>query len=131
MCVLLLTAWILSVTWPVRRIGEGTALMLSGGGFFWSIAEGYTNPHFPRWIFGEPSPTLWLPRSDKEWRSGLSGSGSVFVPIWCVLLPFAILTHILWRRDRRIPPGHCQECGYNLTGNVTGVCSECGMKIVT
>jgi hypothetical protein len=25
--------------------------------------------------------------------------------------------------------GRCQKCDYNLTGNVTGVCSECGEKI--
>lgn len=25
-------------------------------------------------------------------------------------------------------PGHCR-CGYNLTGNVTGVCSECGSGV--
>ena len=25
--------------------------------------------------------------------------------------------------------GLCQKCGYNLTGNVTGICSECGEKI--
>ncbi len=24
----------------------------------------------------------------------------------------------------------CQNCGYNLTGNVTGICSECGKKII-
>ena len=31
-----------------------------------------------------------------------------------------------WRRRKR---GECVNCGYNLTGNVTGVCSECGTKI--
>ncbi len=25
--------------------------------------------------------------------------------------------------------GHCAECGYNLTGNVSGVCPECGLAI--
>jgi hypothetical protein len=29
---------------------------------------------------------------------------------------------------RRFVPGHCQKCGYNLTGNVSGVCPECGEK---
>ena len=29
----------------------------------------------------------------------------------------------LWRRRRR---GLCLECGYNLEGNVSGVCPECG-----
>jgi hypothetical protein len=26
----------------------------------------------------------------------------------------------------RVRPHHCLECGYDLTGNVSGVCSECG-----
>lgn len=27
----------------------------------------------------------------------------------------------------RYPHGHCQTCGYNLTGNVSGRCPECGV----
>jgi hypothetical protein len=26
-------------------------------------------------------------------------------------------------------PVHCGQCGYNLTGNVSGICPECGWKI--
>ena len=25
--------------------------------------------------------------------------------------------------------GHCRKCGYNLTGNVSGRCPECGKKV--
>jgi hypothetical protein len=25
--------------------------------------------------------------------------------------------------------GHCRKCGYNLTGNVSGICPECGEKV--
>ena len=32
-------------------------------------------------------------------------------------------------RRHRYPPGHCQSCGYDLTGNVSGVCPECGTEI--
>ncbi|UCE59491.1 MAG: hypothetical protein JSU63_18860 [Phycisphaerales bacterium] len=31
-----------------------------------------------------------------------------------------------WRRRRK---GSCIKCGYDLTGNVSGVCSECGTAI--
>ena len=31
-----------------------------------------------------------------------------------------------WRRWRRHRKGLCLKCGYNLEGNVSGVCSECG-----
>jgi len=50
-----------------------------------------------------------------------------FFVLGLVLLPIALPTAWLWHRDRRrIPPGHCPGCGYNLTGNTSGVCSECG-----
>lgn len=36
------------------------------------------------------------------------------------------LTLALWS-PRRVPaPGCCPACGYNLTGNVSGNCPECG-----
>ena len=34
-----------------------------------------------------------------------------------------------WNHWRHYPPGHCQVCGYNLTGNVSGICPECGTLI--
>jgi hypothetical protein len=33
------------------------------------------------------------------------------------------------RRDPRYRPGHCCGCGYDLTGNETGVCPECGRDV--
>ena len=37
-----------------------------------------------------------------------------------------------WRRDRRLRSDgmpHCAKCDYNLTGNVSGICPECGTPI--
>jgi hypothetical protein len=31
--------------------------------------------------------------------------------------------------QRRIPPHCCQSCGYDLTGNTSGTCPECGEEI--
>lgn len=42
----------------------------------------------------------------------------IAVPSWWVRLT-----------ARRHPPGHCKKCGYNLKGNVSGICSECGTPI--
>ncbi len=38
---------------------------------------------------------------------------------------------LLCRRFIRIcqPPGSCQRCGYDLTGNVSGRCPECGKPL--
>ena len=51
------------------------------------------------------------------------------LPLWIPFLILALPTAWLWHRDRRrIRPGCCLRCGYDLTGNRSGVCSECGEK---
>ena len=35
----------------------------------------------------------------------------------------------LWALRRRVPQGHCRTCGYDLTGNTSGICPECGTAI--
>jgi len=50
-----------------------------------------------------------------------------------VLLPsggtasIALLRSIV--REYEFATGSCRDCGYNLTGNVSGVCPECGEAI--
>ena len=56
----------------------------------------------------------------------LARSGLWRIPLWLPLLVVAPATLLLWRLDRRVAPGHCRRCRYNLTGNTTGVCPECG-----
>lgn len=31
---------------------------------------------------------------------------------------------------RKLSPGHCLNCGYDLTGNVSDICPECGAAVV-
>ncbi|UCG15480.1 MAG: hypothetical protein JSV19_09300 [Phycisphaerales bacterium] len=51
------------------------------------------------------------------------------VPLLTAAVLLGLLTAMLWHRDRRPPMGHCQNCAYDLTGNVSGVCPECGNAI--
>ncbi len=61
-------------------------------------------------------------------------STMTFFPRW---LPSALLgayplfvsARYFVRRWRRREPGVCGKCGYDLTGNVSGVCPECGTEI--
>jgi hypothetical protein len=53
------------------------------------------------------------------------------MPLWLPLLlllatPTAAVIRGPIRRCRRRRKGCCVRCGYDLTGNVTGVCPECG-----
>lgn len=44
---------------------------------------------------------------------------------WLFFL-IALSTAVLWWRGRkRQHEGHCRQCGYNMTGNVSGRCPEC------
>jgi hypothetical protein len=54
----------------------------------------------------------------------------VEIPLWTVFLPLAALagcTSIGRVKARR--PGCCRRCGYNLYGNRSGICPECGEAI--
>jgi hypothetical protein len=53
----------------------------------------------------------------------------------CLMVPLGSPVVILlvvssWRFWRRMSPSvGCQKCGYNLQGNTSGTCPECGIKI--
>jgi hypothetical protein len=54
---------------------------------------------------------------------------SLRLPFWFILLTSGSTGTYLWRRSRTPPAGHCPKCSYDLTGNVSGVCPECGTEI--
>ena len=58
-----------------------------------------------------------------------ASSGILFhrwLPFWLPVIVTTIPTGVLVWLERRFPRGRCQTCGYDLTGNVSGVCPECG-----
>jgi len=53
---------------------------------------------------------------------------------WFLTLIFAILPAIWlfkWNKRRKLDPNACPACGYDLTGNESGVCPECGVALNT
>jgi hypothetical protein len=58
-------------------------------------------------------------------------SDSVLVVAFAAMPGFVILRRVLSRhREQRLrAAGRCVKCGYDLTGNVSGVCPECGQTI--
>lgn len=54
-------------------------------------------------------------------------TNSLYIPFgWPVVILASGSTLALWKVRRGFPDGHCQSCGYNLTGNESGICPECG-----
>jgi predicted RNA-binding Zn-ribbon protein involved in translation (DUF1610 family) len=81
-----------------------------------------------------PTHFAWRTRgqADDLWQ----GTWPVFhtvAPLWSFALVFMIGAGI-WplvalRRVRRRRKGRCSQCGYDLTGNVSGRCPECGSTV--
>jgi len=63
------------------------------------------------------------------WRcDDYEGVWWTIVPLWIPLCAALVLSVGLWLRKRPPAEGCCQNCGYDLTGNVSGRCPECGSK---
>lgn len=127
-CLLLSAAWVLSVYSYSRvaiagftcELGCGTTAFAnySYTGFDSYLAWCDGVLHYTR--FGLCWPSTVTSVNGRRWV--------IDVPLWIPILSTLIVTGWLWRRDRRrSAPGFCR-CGYNLTGNVSGVCPECGSE---
>lgn len=102
---------------------------LNAWGFHYS-----TRPHYPPFYTHiRPDGTVDMPQ-----LTPIPGSGTQIVGFayWYPFLLTAVMPICLvflvrgrWRRQKRRRLGLCQNCSYNLTGNVSGVCPECGEKL--
>lgn len=72
-----------------------------------------------------------LPSSTKNYPCHAQGNARYEccdLPLWIPLLICATPAGLLWLRDsRRIVSGCCARCRYNLHGNESGRCPECGI----
>lgn len=107
------------------------------------LEEGYPTPHGgfhspPGKVFSTDSTGTdirsWLGRFG-YWRSfpQYAFQFTIYFPLWwlaSLLAAFSLLCAWRWRRAMRKPPDEqCRKCGYNLTGNTSGVCPECGTPV--
>ncbi len=118
--------WVLS--WHVGRFGVN----VEGGvaGIAWT-RERYAHQgatyKWTAWVSnfwerGYYSKVIWYSNDDVV--------RGVFVPLWIPAAVLVPLTVVAWlKRVACAPAGCCAQCGYNLTGNVSGICPECGTLI--
>jgi hypothetical protein len=60
------------------------------------------------------------------------GELDVFISMWLPVVLFAVLPFAwsILRLTERLRRGRgCANCSYNLTGNTSGLCPECGQPI--
>ena len=129
-CVGLFTAWVASPWFPVSYNTGRVFIGAYAGGIDVKLS---TKPSLPPYLgWSGPSKPLkflgfrGLPSVSRYRAVQAVDVQTVYVPLWIPLLLLGLPTAILWHRDRRPPKGHCQNCGYGLTANDSGVCPECG-----
>lgn len=154
-CVLLIVAGGASFRWTHTnyfRWKAGCAfLLLDSGVVSWNASVWMDSSlHAPpisafrlgwkdRRRFPKRQSSLWLPTirfSSRQINIGVDRKTTArysyyALPLWIPILVLGGLSGRRFYLDRRlrIPPGHCKKCGYDLTGNVSGVCPECGTAI--
>lgn len=74
--------------------------------------------------------SAWHYMNDTHWTAFLTCLPYVACPIVAsgTLCRVAAIVGIKYS-SHKSPLGHCKHCGYNLTGNVTGICPECGKPV--
>jgi len=87
--------------------------------------------HLPGDAFELPGFTVWRGKViDPSYTAEIRIITVDFLLLFTLtlILPF-IWAFIHTRKRFTRKPGHCRSCGYNLTANTTGVCSECGSSM--
>lgn len=122
--VFLLGMVVLSTKWVFGYVGGNNAAAFAHGKLLWGPVEPYKKSL--GWVWYDPlsKDTLgWIP--SYAFVRGRMTSISLWQPLALVAIP----TLALWvARYRRFRPGYCFQCGYNLTGNVSRICPECGTR---
>jgi len=110
---------------PVSSFSNATAKP------FWQINwlsrydfSAITRPKEPRTLLNLLGFGLYESRS---WN--LSYQRGLFFPHWLVVLFLALAVLYLQRYSEPRRTGICSTCWYDLTGNLSGVCPECGTAI--
>jgi len=123
-----LVAW--GMSYKVIAWSNGRTIIYVSSGAFRCFEFVDIPPTMSKWWWSgfNSFDTGWMPSAGTR-----LGMRHLVLPFW---MPSSLFAGVLWYcnrpralRRRRKKRGLCANCGYNLTGNVTGVCSECGMEI--
>lgn len=74
----------------------------------------------------QPVPRQFAGVSWSKSQLALAAGPSILLLLVLTAYPTVTILRGPWRRHRRRKEGLCMACGYDLTGNVSGICPECG-----
>ena len=135
----LLFVWVLSIPF-FAKVARGRALLdLRWGQVMVGWADdpqesithiGISQCKRGGWTLPGLRDELSLPYFERD-AGSVDSPGAYFAEchLWLPFVITAAITIVLYRRTRGFPAGRCHACGYDLTGNTSGVCPECGITI--
>lgn len=89
-----------------------------------------------RWVYGFLQSVLLIGLSSQHWAREvkLGDASEVYFNLGVMASVYSALFAVFpWLfSPQPVPPGDpmkCRTCGYNLTGNVSGLCPECGRVV--
>ena len=145
-CAVLAPVYVLSV-WKAFRLYVPLANHIvvcgfEGGAIVFGVVSDTTSPRFFQWFPDHTSVGSYYPFGGwaypgnphfhwiPEYKHIPGWAHGLWIPIWMLLAAFGPTTAFLWYTERyRISSGHCKKCGYDLTGNMSGRCPECGAAV--
>jgi len=131
----------MSIVWCALAAADALALC-----FVWRWARGLPNPRRIVVILltvvldlaalhaAGGTYAAWIGSFDISTNSYGIGKSNIVPVIGCdtilVLPSLLILARLIVRGWPSRAPGLCGSCGYDLTGNISGICPECGMPAI-
>lgn len=145
-CVSLILVFIASLHYYMGYVSFGRTLVCRSGAIVIQITHGPDKefreaqqrypPSFVLKKNTSPERMTWLPNirttRPKDYRLYYTSKMTtikMIVPLWLLLLPAVAccLWVVLAKEEREV--GTCISCGYDLRGNLSGLCPECGTPI--
>lgn len=107
-----------------RRVGAEMSNGRISIFFTWTSEEiGWTGSH---WILGTGEVSWWQNSSKNGSKTICAQYPIAFVIAVLGAYTLLSLRRAIVRRYKRRKPNECLNCAYDLTGNISGTCPECG-----
>jgi hypothetical protein len=127
--LLVLISIAVSIEWRILYIFRAKSVCLECGAL--SYRDFIVSVHDSSALLISKAERSWAPRGwwPRYFVRPIGRDIHLSIPLWMPLVVSAVPTIWLFWGDRRRPAPRACRCGYDLTGNTSGRCPECGGTI--